>query len=54
MPPIGNLEMVPLVSDGAAPQPPGMTFASTNGIGVTIDTASAQLGGTDKVPREAA
>jgi len=55
MPPSGNLETVgPVASDGAAPHPPGMALASIKGIGVVIETASAQLGGTDKVPNDAA
>src|SRR6516165_11695411 len=56
MPPKGNLEMpvVVVAEDGAAPHPPGMALASKAGSGATDDTASAQLGGTDKVPSEAA
>jgi hypothetical protein len=55
MPPNGSFETpTPPAGDGAAPQPPGMTLASRAGSGVTADAASAQLGGTDKVPSEAA
>src|ERR1700739_2722692 len=55
MPPKGNLETAgPAGGDGVAPAPPGATLASNAGSGVTDDTASAQLGGTDRVPSEAA
>ena len=55
MPPKGNLETAgPVVGDGIAPHPPGMALASSTGAGVATDRASAQLGGTDKVPSEAA
>src|SRR6516165_7145243 len=56
MPPKGNLEMpvVVVAEEGAAPHPPGTALASKAGSGATDDTASAQLGGTDKVPSEAA
>ena len=49
-----NALMLALVNEGAAPQPPGIMLASIMGAGATIETASAQLGGTDKVPRAAA
>jgi hypothetical protein len=55
MPPNGNFETPAVVAgEGAAPHPPGVALASTRGSGATDDTASAQLGGTDKVPSEAA
>src|SRR6516164_10253759 len=55
MPPNGNLETVgPAADAGPAPHTPGAALASRMGSGITDDTASAQLGGTDKVPSEAA
>src|ERR1700739_2908622 len=55
MPPRGNLVTAgPAGGGGGAPNPPGVTLASKAGSGVTDDTASAQLGGTDRVPSDAA
>jgi two-component system, OmpR family, sensor histidine kinase TrcS len=53
MAPSGSLETGPVPADGMAPHPPGMTLASSTGAGVATDSASARLGGTDKVPSEA-
>ena len=55
MPPFGSLETVgPLAAAGAVPN-----WSSRHDVGVgagsgATDSASAQLGGTDKVPSESA